>query len=171
MSWIQEGIKAGVIAGVTALVVLFWKNIRVLIKKAKKIIEAADKLEVLDTEVSILKSKQMADFHTGTNPVFIINTKGELIYANPSWADAFGWTNIKDAYGKGYLKCIPPEDVDDVEELSDRLQQHPSSYEGKVRFKHIRTDEIIYAICRTELIHDRKGNLIETIGRLSIIKT
>ena len=170
MAWLQEGIKAGIISIVTAAVIYFWKNARQLYKKAQKIIDSADKLDLLEMEVGVLKSKQMADFHTDVTPVFINNTKGELIYANRAWADLLGWKSVKDAYGKGYLKAVPPQDIEEMERQSQRLVDHPSSFDGEVRLMHRITKEYIYAICRTELIHDNKGNLVETIGRLYVIK-
>lgn len=168
--WAIDSFKAGI------LVLLTWgtnylrKKALPFLKEFRRFLKLTEIVDRIDNEVGVLKSKQMASLHTDVHPIFIMNNEGEMIYANPAWCDMTGFTNVKDAYGKGYLKAIPPEDIEMIEKQNERLVEHPSSYEGEIRFRHIKTKEIINTICRSELVHGRNEVLVETVGRLFILK-
>lgn len=147
-----------------------WMKERLRTWKNTERIDALEaEIKVIRVRLHIAESKQMAALHTAPDPIFIMNPGGELVYANPAWGLMTGFTNIEDAYGKGYMQAIPPHDRDEIEKQNERLVEHPGSFEGEIRFRHLRTKDIINTICRSEPVHDDKEKVIETIGRLYIV--
>lgn len=134
--------------------------------KMSSIDSRVDKIEL---ELSIERSSRIAALKAATDPVYIMNAEGDMIFANPAFMDMIGYNNAEDIYGKGYLMAIPAEDLERVEAISERLIDHPSSFEGKVRFQH-KDGSIVNTIVRSELIKDKNGVLIERLGRIFILR-
>lgn len=178
MAWIQDGVKAGIISVITAFVIYLWKKAKPISREIIRIIKCPDLVEklekevaVLKKEVSVLRSKQMAGFHTDPVPTFICNTKGELIYANPAWVKLTGYSNPENAYGFRFFDVIYHEDLLRIQKISEELIGHPAPYEGLVRLVNKITKEVIQTFCTSELIYsdEQHKELIETIGRLQIL--
>lgn len=167
--WAADTFKALIVIAATWLANYFRKKTIPFITAVGRIIKVSDRVDLLELELSIIGNRQMAVIHADPNPVFIVNEKTDLVYANPAWVAMTGFSDAKDAYGKGYLKAIPPEDREMVEKDGERFAEHPSSYEGEVTFRNIKTKLIIKTLCRSELVHDKDGKLVQTIGRLQII--
>lgn len=138
-------------------------------KAVRKITKVSDRVDELENKVYILDSKLAAGFHTAVDPVFIVDVKGDLVYANPAWQDLTEFSNVQDAYGKGYLRAIPPDDRDSIEEQSERLILHPGSIEMNVIFLTIRTKIIVNTLCRSEPFKNKEGFVVGTLGRLKIL--
>lgn len=178
MAWIQDGMKAGIISVITAFVIYLWNKAKPISREIIRIIRCPDLVEklekevlVLRKEVSVLRSKQMADFHTDPVPTFICNTKGELIYANPAWVKLTGYSNAGNAYKFRFFDVIHPDDLLRIHKVSEELIGHPAPYEGPVRFVNKITKEVTQTFCTSELIYadEQHKELIETIGRLEIL--
>jgi PAS domain S-box-containing protein len=167
--WAADTFKALILVAATWAANYARKKFIPFLKAIKRIVKVSDRVDALEVEVSIIESRLRAALHTDPNPAFIVDAKTDLIYANPAWGEMTGFSNIQDAYGKGYLKAIPPEDRDSIERDGERFAEHPSSYEGDVRFRHIKTKQIISTIVRSELVYDKNGELIQTIGRIKIL--
>jgi len=175
MAWIGDSVRAGVGGILTAAIIFLWKKGKPAFNFIKVILDSGDSIEKLNDqqheqaiEISILKSKQMALLHTSLEPAFITAPNGDLIYVNPAWLEMTGFRDPKDAYGYGYLKCIPVLDRGELLKHVELLIQHPSPSETVIRFQQLGTGKIITTMCRTELVHDGNGVLIETVGRLRI---
>ena len=162
--------KALLILAATWVARYFAKVFLPFTKAIRKIAKVSDRVDELENKVFILDSKLAAGFHTAVDPVFIVDLKGDLIYANPAWQDFTEFSNVKDAYGKGYLRAIPPDDRDSIEEQSERLLLHPGSIEMNVRFLTIRTKIIVNTLCRSEPFKNKEGIVVGTLGRLKILK-
>lgn len=143
----------------------FWPSV----KNAKRMYGLLTELDWLKKEVVVMKERQFKILYTAPDPIFICNPKGEVTFVNPAWLQMTGIRTEKDALGFGFMKAIPEEDRDNLLEESERLVEHPGSYEGIVRFQHIGTTDIVTTMCRSEPYY-YNGEHIETIGRLSILK-
>ena len=153
------------------------------IEHAKKIKVLEDNISIYILEIGVLKvasklhfkesfilrAKQMALVYCAPDPIFISNSQGEVTFVNPAWLNMTGMPTASDAYGYGYIKVVHPINKKSIQDDGELLIKHPSSYENVVIFQHFKTKKAIHTICRSEPIRDEEGNLVETIGRLSII--
>ncbi len=136
----------------------------------KKWLKVAEKVDELHKEAATLKSAQLAMHHINKDPIFLTNPKGEVTFVNAAWLNMTGIGDSRDAIGFGYLRAIPHEDLEYIKRQSDTLQEHPSPFSGKIRFKHIHTGDIYVTDCRSELIFNHEQKHVETIGRLYVIE-
>lgn len=166
---VEDLLKLG-IAGICAWVgnyirknaVPFYKQVIILAKLAARV-------EIMERRIYIAESKQMVILYTSTDPSFITNTKGEVVFVNPAWLDMTGISTANDAYGFGYMQAIPIEDREALREQSEILVDHPGPFSGAVRFKNVRSGDIIDTLCRSEIVRF-EGIPVETVGRLYVIK-
>ncbi len=165
----QETFKALLILAAGWIGRTIWKSIFPFIIIARKFIKIVDRVDVLEIKVSVIDARQFALIKSDPNPVFITDSKGALIYANMSWVSMTGFSDVEHALGKGWAQAIPEEDIEMLEKLSERYEGHPSSFEGVVRFKNLKTGDIIKTMCRSEPMKDNNGTPIGTIGRLLIL--
>lgn len=142
-----------------------------LVKKFKPFIASVRKvmnIDELDEEVSIIKSKQMAGFHISPDPIFIVNPRGEIIYVNSAWSDVTG-IDSKDAHGLWFTVGMHPDNEIEMKNRGEMSITHSSPFFGIIYLLHEETRNKIKTYCRSEMVRDRNNNIIETIGRLSII--
>ena len=123
-----------------------------------------------DKDLQIVKEKELAAFGISTTPVFKVDSNGDLFYVNGAWLDMVGSNNADEMYGRGYLRVIPQEDIPSMNAQTDWMIKHPTSFNGKIRYKHLHTDQIINTYCRTNII-EHEGKVVEIIGRLEILNT
>lgn len=133
------------------------------------VVKRVYKIEELEQESAITKSKLMAILHISTDPMFISNPKGELIYVNPSWSEMTG-IDSNDAHGLWFSVAVHPDSEIEMKKRGDMSVLHTSPYFGLISYKHADTGKIIKTYCRSELVHDKEDKHIETVARLSIIK-
>lgn len=184
MEWKElQGHIYTVIEGAVVVFVV-WGG-RVAGSKIKPTYKALKELMDLDEwkkgiETRVIKSEndykridgfQKAFVNINKFPMFITNGKGELIFVNNEWMNQIGCRNMNEVLVKGYLQAIPPEDIEGMEEWTERLLDHPSESTSvsKVRFKHMQTGEIINMVCITYPILNNDGSLYATVGRLDEI--
>ena len=170
IDWASDTFKALIAAAALWLASYIRKKIVPVFKALLRIAQVVERVDEIENDVWIVKSKQRAIMATDPNPTYITDCNSDLIYANPAWAEMAGFNSVEDAYGKGYLRAIPNEDVEPLEQMAERQVKHPFSFEGHIRFKNIRTGEIVNTICRSELVFNKDGKWIRTIGRLLILK-
>lgn len=137
------------------------------LKHLKRINEVSDRVDVMESDLLVMKSRQMALIDVDHRPIFIMNSKNEVVKVNSAWLEMTGMKTEKEALGFGYLQAIPEEDREMIQERSDFFLEHPSPYSGEVRFKNVHTKEIIIAYCRSEFFN-KDQKLYETIGMLHI---
>lgn len=167
--WAIDTFKGLIVAGVTWTVIYLKKQAKPLLKSLKKFSKLVDTTDEIKSKVAILESKQVAMWDVIKDPLYTVNDKGEVDYANNAWARMGGLSDPRDGFGFGYMQMIPDEDKDKIEKLSERITEHPSPFEGIVRFQNRQTGKIITTECRTALIYDIDKKVIATIGRLYII--
>lgn len=170
MDWREKGIEAIYLGVIAFLGSAFVKRFKPSLKGAKRMYGVIDEVDVLKKEVGVLKDLIQKILYTAPDPIFKVNNKGEVIFVNPAWLQMTGVRTEKDAFGFGFMKAIPEDDRDAMVDQSEMLTKHPSAFEGEIRFQHLVTDDIILTICRSEPVF-YNGEHIETIGRLTIIKT
>ena len=170
MDWKEKGAETIFIGMLAFLGSFLVKKVKPVWKELKRMGGVTDKVDEQSLKIYILEKTLDKLMHTDPNPVFITNRDGELVYANPAWIRMTGFSDATLAYGKGYLRAIVKHDREEMEQMSERLTEHPSSFEGDVRFQHLVTKEIINTVCRSEPIFGVDGEVIKTIGRLYIYK-
>lgn len=139
-------------------------------KKFLKKLHRVEDLDLMETRLEILENTFVAWYDILEDPIYKTSPSGEVTYVNAAWLEMTGITDSKNAFGFGYMAAIPDEDFAKIERLHDLHQAHPSSFRGNVRFKNVQTGEIITTRCKAALVYDFKDNLIETIGRIYILK-
>lgn len=139
-------------------------------KWAVALSDIATRVDKLELELSIERSSRLAALKATTDPVYIIDKEGNLTFVNPAFLAMTGLATMEDAMGRSYMQAIHEDDVENVKYLSDELVKHPSSIEKKVRWRNIKDGVVHHTICRSELVRDKNGVLIERIGIISIIK-
>lgn len=120
-------------------------------------------------KLDFLAEKQRAQLYLNANPVFVTDGKGFLKFANAAWLRLMGCDDIQQVLGKGWLKTISDDDLEDVEFRLKLEAETPSPFYGEVLHKNLQTGETIKTRCRTQLIKDSDGNVIETLGVLELI--
>ena len=167
--WAIDTFKGLIVAGVTWTVIYLRKQAKPLIKSLRKFSKLVELTDELKSKIAVLESKQVAAWDILKDPLYTVNIKGEVDYANTSWAKMGGLSDPRDGFGFGYMQMIPDEDKDRVEKLAERITEHPSPFEGIIRFYNKQTGKIIITECRTALVYDLEKKVIGTIGRLYII--
>ena len=162
--------KSGLLALLTWVGIYARKNAIPILKQLKEIYKIDDRVDIIENNLAVTINEQAALIHAATDPIFIIDAKGNMVYANPAWGSFTGFDNIEDAYGLGWMDAIQDAHLNRIERLHKRLLEHPSSYDDDVPMKNIKTKLPLLARCRTQLIRDKKGNIVKTIGRLQILK-
>lgn len=157
--------------GLIAIVVAWFANY--LRKESKPILRAIKKLanivkilERMESLQAIHDSKFKGYIHVSRHPIYEIDTIGAITYVNQAWVDLTGFKDDKDAYGFGYMRAVHPEDRDEIEKQRQMIEKHNSSFNGIVRFKNLKTDQIIICDCVSQPFTDDKGKIIGTIGIL-----
>lgn len=175
MAWIKEALTGSIVSTVTASIIYLWNKRKTFLRHTNRFFKFSEEIDLLiandkkhDIEISILKSKQMSGFYTIPDPIFITNTKGELIFANPAWLKIMQ-LQLDDAKGFGFLKVVHPENKIQVQEYSREQKDSPSSFEGVIVFRPYISKTKLTTICRSEPVHDCTGSVIETVGRLTVI--
>lgn len=126
-------------------------------------------LKSILNRVTILENTNTAAMNVDRHPIFIVDNNQNLIYANTALAVLIGFTDVRDAYGQGYMVAIPDEDIEKVDRLNKRMKEHESSYSGEFIFCHVQTKEPIITNCRSEIIRNIDGKLEKTLGRLYVV--
>lgn len=167
--WAIDTFKGLIVAAITWVVIHLRKQAKPLIKSLKKLSKIIETTEELRNRVAVLESEKQALYDIIKDPLFVLKPNGEVKYANNAYAKEFGFHDPRDAYGFGYMAIIPDEDREKIERQSEQSTEHPSPFEGQIRFKHRQTGAIIITECRTALFFDTDNKLIGTLGRLYII--
>lgn len=169
MDWKEKGTETIFVGVIAFFGSIFVKKIKPMWKELRRISKLTDGVDDLVKKSDIAEKRLRAVLYSSSDPIFINNNEGEVVFVNPAWLALTGMKTEKDAYGFGYMAVIPEDDRDDRERDNKRLVDHPSSFEGEIRFQHFITKEIIVTMCRSEPV-EYDGELVETIGRLTIIK-
>lgn len=143
------------------------KKINPFIKQFKRVAEVSGRVDEIERELDIVTQRQFALIYVDTRPIFILNKKGEVSHVNAAWLEMTEMQNERDALGFGYMQAIPEEDRDDMMGKSEMFTQHPGSFAGEIRFKKVKSKQIITTYCRSEVIKNDE-TLYETIGIISI---
>ena len=167
--WAIDTFKGLIVAGSTWTVIYLRKQAKPLLKTLKKFSKLVETTDELKAKLAVIDSKQVGMWDIIKDPLYTINEKGEVDYANTAWAKMGGLSDVRDGFGFGYMQMIPDEDKDRVEEIAERIIAHPSPFEGIIRFQNKQTGDIITTECRTALIYNIDKKVIGTIGRLYII--
>ena len=168
MEWKEKGLEAIFAAAIAFVGAIFVKKAKPAWNELRRLTRLTDNVDELNRNVGINDALVRSILHTASDAIFISNTKGEVIFVNMAYLQLTGMRTQKDAYGFGFLQVIPEDDREDILEQGERLAKHPSSFEDIVRFEHFITKEIITTLCRSEPLF-YKGELVETLGRLTII--
>ena len=170
MAWDWADTFKGLIAtAIGAVATLSYKRLKPTYYLIRKYLSLVSRTEKLANDVSILQAQKVALFHTDRNPIVVKNSEGELIYCNPSFLDLTGLDNMEDALRFGFTQAIHPDDRERADRLREQQIHHPSQMYGTIKFKNIKSGSTVLTVYRTKLVHNYKGELIETIGRLYII--
>jgi len=168
MDWKEKGTETVFVGIIAFLGSIFVKKFRPAWKEIKRIAALADTVDELKKEAAISKAREIAIFDTETDPIFILNEKGEVKYVNTAWLQMTGMRTQTDAYGMGYMRVIPEKDRERISEQNEMLNKHPSSSEDSMVFEHFVTKEHILTIYRSQPVF-YNGTLVETVGRIKII--
>lgn len=169
MAWDYSDTFKGLIAGAIGWIATkAVKKLNPAYKALLKFLRVAKKADEIHITTNVLKSSLVALYHVDKDPIFLLNKNGELTYCNPAWVELTGMEQ-NDAKGYGYSRAIHPDDRDRMDKERTDIINHPAPFFGTVKFKHMKTGEMIVVICRTELIYNGT-ELVETLGRLYIIK-
>src|SRR5690349_260940 len=120
----SETFKTLIAAVTGGAVFKHYKKVVPIWKYAQKVVKAVDQIDDAHRDIQIIKNTIRAAFHTDKNPVFILNSKGAVIYVNPAWLEMTGFIDTKDAYGFGYMMAIPLEDQPTMERYSRTLNEN-----------------------------------------------
>lgn len=164
--WAIDTFKGLIAVGVAWLASYLRKQAKPIFLAIKKLSNIVKILQKIEYEQAVLGSKFTALIHISRNPIYIINTSGGITYVNQAWVDLTGFKDDKDAYGFGYLRAVHPDDRAEIEKQRQMIEQHDSSFNGVVRFKNLKTDEIIICDCVSQPFTDEKGKTVGTIGTL-----
>jgi len=169
MEWKEKGIET-IFGGVILFLGSFFvKRARPFWKELKRMSLLTDKVDALAKQADIAEKRLRAVLYTSSEPSFICNEKGEIIFVNPAWLRMTGMRTEKDAFGFGYLAVIPDEDIEMMVRENERFLKHPFSFEDEVRYLHFVTKKIIITRVRSEPVM-YGGILFETIGTITEIK-
>lgn len=144
------------------------KKLRPTVKLIKRILDVSDRVDKMESEVMIVKGRQMALMYCDPKPMFLLNEKNEVKWVNPAWLELTGIASERDAMGFGYLRAIPEEDLEKMTEQSEVFKNHPGSFAGEVRFKNVKTGVVTNTFCRSEIVNVNE-RLVETVGILKPI--
>ncbi len=169
MEWKEKGLEAIYLGAIAFVGSIFLKKSKPVWKELKRMSTITERMDLLTRKVAILESAKLAEYDTSPIPTFIVNTDGELTYANPALGDLLGFSTLDDVHSKGWMRAVPDDNIETVEKITKRLVEHPSSYECNLKLWHIKTKEFIYTKLRIELVTDDKNEIVETIGKLQIL--
>ncbi len=154
--WAIDSFKGGIGAVTIWAANRYRKPLYAWVKKQinlnKEVSEQKLRIEALEIRDSISDSKFMAYVHTDPTAVFITNAKREVIYVNPAWVKLIGYRDPESSYGYRFFDAIHPDDVAHMREVQQELINHPSGFEGNIRFVHRETKETINTFCISDLI-------------------
>ncbi len=169
MEWKEKGLET-IFGGVVLFLGSFFvKKAKPVWKELRRMSLLTNKVDELNKKAEITEKRLRALLAASSEPSFICNNEGEIIFVNAAWLEMTGMRKESDALGFGFLAVIPDDDIDDTIRDTKFFIDHPSSSELNVRYQHFVTKEIINTIVRAEpLKYD--GELFETIGRVRIIK-
>lgn len=174
--WVGHGIEALIGICIIYGSKWVWKNALPYIKNIKAVFKINSRITILESKVKdsencihILNDKFLAFLRTSENPYFITNNKGELIFANDTWLKSFGFHDMDDAKGIGYLQAIPKEAREAMIKENENFLKHPGNYQGDVTFEHLEDASLIYARCRGYAFYNNNGEFEAIIGRLKIL--
>lgn len=167
--WAIDTFKVLLVSAITWVVIYLRKQAKPLLKSIKKLSKIIETVDELKNKAAILESKQEGMYDIIREPLFILNEKAEMIYANNAYAKTFGLHDPRDAYGMSWMDLIPEANRVRISQLTELKIAHPSSYDDDVEFEHKITGYIITAQCRTALIFDDDKKFKGTIGRLYVI--
>lgn len=117
-----------------------------------------------------ITGRQLALYNSSPTPMFITGPTGGVNFVNSAWLKMVGKTIKEEVYGLGWINVIPPEDRQQMLAVNESMKKDAQSTSGEVRFLHATNNKIITCDYWTETSNDEKGNLLETIGYLSIKK-
>lgn len=164
--WVMDTAK-----GLVAVFIIWLSNY--LRKQSKPIWEGLKQLSNIVKDVRKLKydsavdkSKLLALIHISKNPFYIIDTKGLITDVNQAWVDLTGFKDDRDAYGTGYLRAVHPEDRAEIDRQRLMLSDTPTSFNGTVRFKNLKTGDVIICTCVSQTFQDENGKVVGTVGTL-----
>ena len=177
--WQEKGLDALYIGSLTLLGSFLVKKIKSAWNGVEKITALGarvDKLEkelvISKRELAVSKSKKMVILQIISEPILIMDTNADVIFANPAFVAASGFANIEDSFSRGYVDAIHEKDKKRIEQGFERLVKHPLSWGTDVKMVKIgdKEAEIINTHWRCDWVHDDEENLIEIIIRISILK-
>jgi len=145
------------------------KNAIPITKQLVVIYKIVTRVDTLESQMFIHANRHEAWMDVSVSPIFIMDNKGNMIYANAAWGELTGFDNIEDAYAMGWVEAIQEEHMERIERINERLVEHPSSWDGEVPMKNKKTNARFIVRCRTQLLKDKSGNITGALGRLNVI--
>lgn len=157
--WAVDTFKGLIAIAVAWLANYLRKQAKPSLLAVRKMSNIVKIIQDIEKQQAINASKFSALIHISRQPVYIIDTTGAVTYVNQAWVDLTGFKDDKDAYGFGYLRAVHSDDRKEIE-------RHSSSFNGLVRFRNLKTDQVIICDCVSETFCDDKGKVAGTIGTL-----
>ena len=127
-----------------------------------------DKLNVIINTQELMREKQKALMYSDLTPMFTLDANENLTFVNAAWLKLTGFNNPEDAYGIGWLRAIPEDERKKLMDIREQQRQSPFAFYDTVIFKNIMTGELVKTTCKTTLVKDAKGQVIEKIGSLQV---
>lgn len=129
--------------------------------------------EMVDTLLfnqELTKATLRASLYVCPDPIYIVDKDGRLTFVNAAYTRMVECTNPQELMGWGWLRVISEKNKNEMLEVVKMLKENPTPYSGKVTFKNWSTGADINTYCRSTVILDKDGKLVEMIGALEIIK-
>lgn len=134
----------------------------VLLKDAVKDLKTVSGMIVSNQQIS--DEREKARIMLDPTPMFIEDSKGDVTLVNFAWCKMVGCVDGKEMLGNGWLRVMPNQK--EAEERHKTTIGKP--FTGEVVFKDLDGKRLIYTHCKTLVIKDAKGKVVETHGTLEI---
>ncbi len=129
-----------------------------------------DITDLIQSKIGVNDERFKALVEQGADLTAIINDKGEILYASPSYKSVLGYDQ-SDLIGQNSFMLVHPEDVQQLLAEFESLQTTRRVESSNYRFKHKNGSWVWSRSVGTNLVHDDiSGYLINSVDLTSIIE-
>lgn len=130
-----------------------------------------DITDLIQSKIGVNDERFKALVEQGADLTAIINDKGEILYASPSYKSLLGYDQ-SDLIGQNSFMLVHPEDVQQLLAEFESLQTTRRVESSNYRFKHKNGSWVWSRSVGTNLVHDDdiSGYLINSVDLTSIIE-
>ena len=137
-----------------------------LVDAVKELKSSTDK--IVNT-LAIQASEREADMYVDPIPKYKTEGANKITFVNAAWCEMVGCTDYNRMLGHGWKQAVMPSELERMPEFQDQFEVELVPYYGEYSFRHLVTKKEIKTMVRTQVIKDKDGNAIGTMGTITIL--